>query len=72
LLGDPRGERVVIQGFTQSQVRGLEVSATSAGGLALKLMTLFFTKQEMAEGNCTVTEGREQLRPDIVSGIKCK
>ena len=46
--------------------------ASSASSLALKLMDLFFTKEEMAKSNCTPAEGREILRQDIIAGIRCK
>ena len=71
ILGDPNGEHVRIDGFTQRQVKGKEVLALSASSLALKLMDLFFTKEEMAKSNCTPAEGREILRQDIIAGIRC-
>ena len=72
ILGDPRGEHIKIDGFTQRQVKGKEVLASNASSLALKLMDLFFTKEEMARSNCTPAEGREILRQDIIAGIQCK
>lgn len=44
----------------------------AAGPLALRLMDLFFTREEMADGNCTAADGRNLLHPDIISGIRCK
>ena len=38
--------------------------------LALKLMNLFFTREE--KSNCTPAEGKEILRQDIIVGIRCK
>ena len=32
----------------------------------------FFTRDKMATGLCTKWEGREQLDPDIIEGIRCK
>ena len=72
ILGDPTGEHVKIEGFTQRQVKGKEVLASSASSLALKLMDLFFTKEDMAKSNCTPAEGREILRQDIIAGIRWK
>lgn len=71
ILGDHNGEHVRIDGFTQRQVKGKEVLASSASSLALKLMDLFFTKEEMGKSNCTPAEGREILRQDIIAGIRC-
>lgn len=68
---DHNGEHVRIDGFTQRQVKGKEVLASSASSLALKLMDLFFTKEEMGKSNCTPAEGREILRQDIIAGIRC-
>ena len=68
ILGDPNGEHVRIDGFTQR--KGKEMLASSASSLALKLMNLFFTKEEMAKSNCTPAEGREILRQDIIAGIR--
>lgn len=56
----------------QQQVKGKEVLASDETQLALKLMDLFFTKEEMARGNCTPAEGRELLRQDVIAGIRCK
>ena len=72
ILGDPRGEHVTITGYTQSQVKAKEVSVVDAGPLALSLMDLFFSREEMARGNCTDAEGRNLLEPEIISGIRCK
>ena len=40
--------------------------------LAQKLLSLFFTKEQMAKGLCTDSVDRERLNPDIVDGIRCK
>lgn len=42
---------------------------TAAGPLALRLMDLIFTHEEMASGNCTAADGRDLLHADIISGI---
>ena len=72
ILGDPRGEHVVLSGYTQAQVKAKENSATDACALARKLMELFFTREEMANGNCTEADGRTLLNPEVISGMKCK
>ena len=60
-----------IDGFTQRQVKGKEVLASTASSLALKLMDLFFTREEMGKSNCTPAEGRDILRQYIIAGIRC-
>ena len=65
ILGDPHGDHVKIDGFTQRQVKGKEVLASNESSLALKLMDLFFTKEEMgksqqkAEISCAKTSSLE-------------
>lgn len=58
-------------GFSQISVTAKENASSDAASLALKLMDLFFTKQEMANGCCTEVEGRDLLRQDIIEGIRC-
>ena len=53
------------------QVKGKEVLASNESSLALKLMDLFFTKEEMARSNYTQAKGRDILRQDIIAGIRC-
>ena len=72
ILGDLRGDHIKVEGYTQRQVKGKEVLASDAAALALKLMDLFFTKDEMATSNCTPAEGRKLLRQDVIAGIRCK
>lgn len=71
-LGDPKGENVTVPGVSQRQVRAEEAKAKSAQKLALHLMDIFFTKDQMATSLCTKWEGRDLLDPDIVEGIRCK
>lgn len=66
ILGGPRGEHVTITGYTQTQVKGKEVSVVDAGPLALRLMDLFFSREEMVRENCTDAEGRNLLEPEII------
>ena len=59
-----------IEGFTQSAVKAKEVASSDAVKLALNLMDLFFSKQEMASSSCTETKGKQLLDPTIVDGIR--
>ena len=74
VLGDPSVKErcVVIDGFSQLAVKAKENASTDACQLALKLMDVFFTKEELSVGNCTEAEGRELLRQDVIDGIRCK
>ena len=53
-------------------MKAKENASTSATQLALKLMDIFFTKEELSSGNCTQAEGRELLRQDVIDGIRCE
>ena len=66
------GEHVSVDGVPQWKVKAKEASSTKASSLALKLMEVFFTKEELAQGNCTEAEGRELLSPDVINGIRCR
>ena len=37
---------------------------------ALKLLNVFFTREELASGSCTTVEGHNLLRQDIIDGIR--
>ena len=39
---------------------------------ALRLLSVFFTDEELAESNCTDAKGRKLLDQSILWGIKCK
>ena len=75
-LGDPKeavGEkRIFIKGTSQMQVHAQEARSKSARKLALKLLSLFFTKEEMTESLCTPLEGKKLLNPEIIEGIRHK
>ena len=66
------GEHVAVDGVPQWKVTAKETSATKASSLALKLMEVFFTKEEIAQGNCTEADGRELLSPAVINGIHCR
>ena len=75
-LGDPKGavgeKRIFIKGTSQMQVRAQEARSKSACKLALELLSLFFTKEKMAESLCTPLEGKKLLNPEIIEGIHRK
>ena len=54
ILGDPKGDHVVIQGVPQLQVTIREDLALSAQKLALPL---FFTDDDLAKGICSPQSG---------------
>lgn len=72
ILGDPLGKHIVIDNVPQWKVKAKETASSKASSLALKLMDVFFTREELAKGNCTETDGRELLRPTVIEGIRCK
>lgn len=43
-----------------------------AGKFALKLLSVFFSAEELSKSNCTKAEGRDLLDPDLLLGIKRK
>ena len=45
---------------------------TDPGKFALKLLTAFFSEEQLARSNCTKVEGRELLDQQVLLGIKCK
>ena len=57
---------------TQNDVTAKELQTTTAQKLAQKLLSLFFTKEQMAKGICTDSVDRERLNPYSVDGICCK
>jgi hypothetical protein len=42
------------------------------GKFALKLLSVFFSPEELRRSNCTPAEGRDLLDPDSLLGIKSK
>ena len=66
------GKHVSITNVPQWKVKAKETASSKASSLALKLVDVFFTRDEMAKGNCTETDGRELLRPNVIEGIRCK
>lgn len=71
-LGDPNGKKVWIPGGDAKKVLAAEVVSDNPAKLALALMCVFFTEQEMASSNCTPAPSRQLLNPNIISGIQSK
>lgn len=72
-MGDPGGEYVCIDGIPQGRVIACEFMAKTPEKMALNLMGLFFTKDQLSKGNCTPTiSHKEILDPSIINGIRCK
>ena len=55
---------------TQEKVTEITSSTSSAKTLALRLLTTFFTEDELSRSNCTPATGREVLEQKILSGIR--
>ena len=51
-------------------VQGFASNSTTGSGL--KLLSVFFTMDELARSNCTKAERRELLNQEILQTIKCK
>ncbi|KAL5474534.1 hypothetical protein EMCRGX_G026492 [Ephydatia muelleri] len=68
-LGDPNGEKVWVPEGDAKKVLAAEVVSDTAAKLALALLSVFFTDQEMARSNCTPAPSRQLLNPNIISGI---
>lgn len=75
-LGDPKAsvgsDKLLTPNFTQQQVRSVDTRARDSTKLALGLLDIFFTKDKLSRSLCTKWDGREQLDPDIIEGIRCK
>lgn len=48
VLGDPKGQHIVISGFSQRDVRAAEAMSCDADKLALNLLDIFFTKNVLS------------------------
>ena len=73
ILGNPRtAEHIVIPGYSQTSVRALEALSTSPDKLALGLVDILFSKDELSSSLVTVKEDRELLDPDKIEGIRRK
>ena len=72
ILGDPKGQHVVIPGFSQRDIRAAEAVSCDADKLALNLLDIFFTKDVLSTSLATKWEGHEVLDQDTIEGIRCK
>lgn len=48
------------------------ISPAEAGKFALRMLSLFYTNEELAESNCTLAEGRKLIDHEVLLAIQCK
>ena len=78
ILGNPKGEHQYVSNISQLEVTSRESIATSAQKLALSLLDLFFTQEQLANAICSpickgsMTSEKELLDQRIINGIRCK
>lgn len=74
LLGDPHGENKFISHPTvrQRDIRAVEAVCGDGKKFFLSALDIFFTKSTLARSLVTKKEGRDQLDPDIIEGLRCK
>ena len=78
ILGDPNGQHVRIPGYKQVDVLARENSTLTAQKLALKLVSLFFSKETLSNAICTPQNedssagSKDVLDQNIMEGIRCK
>ena len=78
ICGDPQGQHKILKVPSEAalnqvmQLSSLSAPASDPSKFALRLLSVFFSEEELAEGNCTYAEGRKLLDQDILNGIKCK
>ena len=79
VCGDPStsGKHIVLQVPSLAALNQFEqITATAhtsdPAKFALKLLSVFFSDEELAESNCTFAEGRRMLDQNILLGIKCE
>ena len=46
--------------------------AVDPAKFALKLLSIFYSDEELSESNCTFVEGRKLIDKNVLLGIKCK
>ena len=57
---------------SQLEVRAKESTAKTPEQLALRLLDVSFTKDQLSKSNCTKADGRILLPENIIEGIRCK
>lgn len=74
LLGDPHGENKFISHPTvrQRDIRAVEAVCGDGKKFVLSALDIFFTKSTLARSLVTKKEGRDQLDPDIIEGLRRK
>ena len=79
VCGDPKssGQHLVLKvpsvaALNQFEQLSSTANTTDAPKFALRLLSVFFSDQELGESNCTYAEGRKLLDQNILLGIKCK
>ena len=55
-----------------NKVAMAEAVSLNPARLAVNLLSVFFTREQMAEGNCTPAPSRQMLDPTVIHGIRCK
>ena len=62
-----------IDGVPQGRVIASEFMAKTPQKMALNLLGIFFSKDQLKNGNCTpIASHKEILDPRIINGIRCK
>ena len=78
ILGDPRGEHIVIREKTSIELLSKEAMCSTPRALALSLLSWLFTKEQLAEGICnpqpatSPAASRVLLNQEWINGIRCK
>ena len=77
VLGDPVGsshQKVILPQFTQAQILDIERKNDAPEKLAIGLLQLLFTTEELSRGNCTkpVRGDIQQLDSERLWAIRCK
>ncbi len=77
ILGDPNGppsKNTNLSSPSQHRITSIEAVSKGASKLALKLLSILFTKEEIAAGICVRSTGGEGslLDQTKIQGIKCE
>ena len=78
VCGDPHSKEanVVLKVKTRAILTQFQqltaATAMDPGEFALKLLSIFYSDEELSESNCTFVEGRKLNDRNVLMGIKCK
>ena len=75
LLGNPQGKtNIWIPNIKMEQLLNVERCSSTAEKLAVGLLLLLYTREELRSGNCSkpIRSDIQQLDPERLWGIKCK